>query len=133
MNCRNPLNIFILFLTSNVICDEISLDVVRDDWYETEIIIFSDSNPNTTSGSDELESIELTQQRSFDRDIFFTLTHDNNIIRDLNPSIVKDLFWFRNKNIDKSLTSRPKWESEEEQPLQNEDQYRNIGLDVSPR
>ena len=57
---RSPLNIFILFLTSNVICDEMSLDVVRDDWYETEIIIFSDSTPNTTSGSDELESIELT-------------------------------------------------------------------------
>ena len=97
MNYRSPLNIFILFLTSNVICDEMSLDVVRDDWYETEIIIFSDSNPNTTSGSDELESIELTQQRTFDRDIFFTLTHDNNTIRDLNLSIVKDLFWFRNK------------------------------------
>ena len=103
MNYRSPLNIFILFLTSNVICDEMSLDVVRDDWYETEIIIFSDGNPNTTSSSDELESIELTQQRSFARDIFFTLTHDNNIIRDLNPSIVKDLFWFRNKNIDRSL------------------------------
>ena len=121
-----------LFLTSNLNCDEISLDVVKDDWYETEIIIFSDGNPNTTSSSDELESIELTQQRSFDRDIFFTLTHDNNIIRDLNPSIVKDLFWFRNKNIDRSLTSWAKWASEGEQPLQNEDQYRNIGLDVSP-
>ena len=132
MNYRNPLNIFMLFLTSNLNCDEISLDVVKDDWYETEIIIFSDGNPNTTSSSDELESIELTQQRSFDRDIFFTLTHDNNIIRDLNPSIVKDLFWFRNKNIDRSLTSWAKWASEGEQPLQNEDQYRNIGLDVSP-
>ena len=132
MNYRNPLNIFMLFLTSNLNCDEISLDVVKDDWYETEIIIFSDGNPNTTSSSDELESIELTQQRSFDRDIFFTLTHDNNIIRDLNPSIVKDLFWFRNKNIDRPLTSRAKWESEGEQPLQNEDQYRNIGLDASP-
>ena len=104
-----------LFLTSNLNCDEISLDVVKDDWYETEIIIFSDGNPNTTSSSDELESIELTQQRTFDRDIFFTLTHDNNIIRNLNPSIVKDLFWFRNKNIDRSLTSRTKWESEGEQ------------------
>ena len=132
MNYRNPLNIFMLFLTSNLNCDEISLDVVKDDWYETEIIIFSDGNPNTTSSSDELESIELTQQRSFDRDIFFTLTHDNNIIRDLNPSIVKDLFWFRNKNIDRSLTSWPKWASEGEQPLQNKDQYRNIELDVSP-
>tara|TARA_Y100000814_G_C12316420_1_gene396761 strand:+ start:338 stop:1294 length:957 start_codon:yes stop_codon:yes gene_type:complete len=132
MNYRNPLNIFMLFLTSNLNCDEISLDVVKDDWYETEIIIFSDGNPNTTSSSDELESIELTQQRTFDRDIFFTLTHDNNIIRDLNPSIVKDLFWFRNKNIDRSLTSWPKWASEGEKPLQNEGQYRNIELDVSP-
>ena len=86
-----------LLLTSNLNCDDISLDVVKDDWYETEIIIFSDGNPNTTSSSDELESIELTQQRTFARDIFFTLTHDNNIIRDPNLSIMKDLFWFRNK------------------------------------
>ena len=132
MNYRNPLNIFMLFLTSNLNCDEISLDVVKDDWYETEIIIFSNDNSDTTSSSNGLESLELTQQRIFDRDIFFTLTQDNNIIRDLNPSIVTDLFWFRNKNSDMPLTNGPKWDSKEEQLFQNEDQYRKIGLDDSP-
>ena len=108
LNHPRNYQLLLIFLASNLAGNEISEDYLRQNWYETEIILFS-YDSSSQSGVDEAEAIHLTQQRFFDRDITFHLREKTSPASRTNPDIMTDLLWFRNTLSNSQLIDKPNW------------------------